>query len=369
MGNVQPADKRLPSTVSDEGTVKTTSLTEGSHGDKDSKAFKPPANMEPLTTPVADPLGIDAKYQDDQTHEDEVFKAEDEMDEEIHHTDYEETQSPSLNKDQPESSHAQDTESDSNSFCPEALKKYDNVLPVTERQLVQYLQKVSWVLYNRLTEDQWEKHMEAAASYADLNSKIKGFHDVAYKVHKGTKAAFSTYERLIVKFQSQYGKDAKKILGSLKVIPDAVKEDPALNKKGQQLLGENFTHADTEEPLSHTKGENDDMETQETEVEKKPMPASPVVRQDPDEPMRIPYEIYEKLYNLTNDEIQEYLNKEEDIKKKVEQARLLAMTKPEIIKLLGRKRTRMELEPEICIPALECNISLPEGVPLSTTWS
>nr|GEX76121.1 hypothetical protein [Tanacetum cinerariifolium] len=99
------------------------------------------------------------------------------------------------------------------------------------------------------------------------------------------------------------------------------------------------------------------------------MPASPVVRQDPDEPMRIPYEIYEKLYNLTNDEIQEYLNKEEDIKKKVEQARLLAMTKPEIIKLLGRKRTRMELEPEICIPALECNISLPEGVPLSTTWS
>ncbi|GJY02125.1 hypothetical protein Tco_0360277 [Tanacetum coccineum] len=31
--------------------------------------------------------------------------------------------------------------------------------------------------------------------------------------------------------------------------------------------------------------------------------------------------------------------------------------------LLGRKRTRMKLEPEICIPTLECNMSLPEGVP------
>ncbi|GJZ76065.1 hypothetical protein Tco_0640530 [Tanacetum coccineum] len=29
----------------------------------------------------------------------------------------------------------------------------------------------------------------------------------------------------------------------------------------------------------------------------------------------------------------------------------------------GRKRTRMELEPKIRIPALECNMSLPEGVP------
>ncbi|GKB44259.1 hypothetical protein Tco_0889201 [Tanacetum coccineum] len=31
--------------------------------------------------------------------------------------------------------------------------------------------------------------------------------------------------------------------------------------------------------------------------------------------------------------------------------------------LLGRKRTRMELEPRIRIPTLECNMSLPKGVP------
>ncbi|GKD94292.1 hypothetical protein Tco_1374129, partial [Tanacetum coccineum] len=50
------------------------------------------------------------------------------------------------------------------------------------------------------------------------------FHDAAYKVHKGTKAAFSTYEKLLVKFQAQYGTDVEKILGSLKVIQDVIKD-------------------------------------------------------------------------------------------------------------------------------------------------
>nr|GEZ79629.1 hypothetical protein [Tanacetum cinerariifolium] len=132
-----------------------------------------------------------------------------------------------------------------------------------------------------------------------------------------------------------------------------------------------------------------------------------------------------KIYNLTNDEIQEYLNKEERIKIKAKEARLLAMTKSELINVVHkeaekaeidpkiiesvkgdsnliydrknfdvhnpfkfanfrvteldeldpiiekkkkkissvRKRTRTELEPEIRIPSLKYNMSLPEGVP------
>ncbi|GKC65017.1 hypothetical protein Tco_1097615, partial [Tanacetum coccineum] len=66
-GNIQPADKELPSMIFDECTVKTTLLLEGPHGDKDSDEFKPPLDMEPLTTPVANPSGTDAKYQADQT--------------------------------------------------------------------------------------------------------------------------------------------------------------------------------------------------------------------------------------------------------------------------------------------------------------
>ncbi|GKC98023.1 hypothetical protein Tco_1168298 [Tanacetum coccineum] len=42
------------------------------------------------------------------------------------------------------------------------------------------------------------------------------------------------------------------------------------------------------------------------------------VCQDPDEPIRVLYDIRGKIYQLTNDEIQAHLDKEEDIKKKAE---------------------------------------------------
>ncbi|GJU50172.1 hypothetical protein Tco_1219727 [Tanacetum coccineum] len=45
----------------------------------------------------------------------------------------------------------------------------------------------------------------------------------------------------------------------------------------------------------------------------------------------VPYDIHGKIYQLTNDEIQAHLDKEEDIKKKAEQAKLLEMTKTKII--------------------------------------
>ncbi|GJZ48413.1 hypothetical protein Tco_0602245 [Tanacetum coccineum] len=153
-GNVQPADKGLPSMSSDDSTVKTTLLPEGPRGDKDSKGLKPPADMEPLTNHVADPSGTGAKYQVDEpqstrlryrslaenkgktsfevepdsktlqlktfidiqalllsddemvqeSDNEEVFAAEEEMDEDIPPT-YEEFQSLPPNKEQPKPSH------------------------------------------------------------------------------------------------------------------------------------------------------------------------------------------------------------------------------------------------------------------------
>ncbi|GKB43517.1 hypothetical protein Tco_0888459 [Tanacetum coccineum] len=52
---------------SDEVTVKTTPLHEGPHGDKDSEGLKQPADIKPLTNPVADLSGTGAKYQVDET--------------------------------------------------------------------------------------------------------------------------------------------------------------------------------------------------------------------------------------------------------------------------------------------------------------
>ncbi|GJY53406.1 hypothetical protein Tco_0445070 [Tanacetum coccineum] len=123
-GNVQPADKGLTSMSFDDGTVKTTPLPEGPRGDKDSEGLKPPADMEPLTNHVADPLGTGAKYQE--SDNEEVFAAEEEIDEDIPPT-YEEFQSPPPNKEQPKPSH--------------------------------------------------EKHEEAAVSYVDLRASIEGYYE------------------------------------------------------------------------------------------------------------------------------------------------------------------------------------------------
>nr|GEW57116.1 hypothetical protein [Tanacetum cinerariifolium] len=60
------------------------------------------------------------------------------------------------------------------------------------------------------------------------------------------------------------------------------------------------------------------------------------LHQDPDEPIRVPYDIHGKIYRLTNDEIQAHLDKEEEIKRKAKEAKLLAMTKSELIKVVHK---------------------------------
>ncbi|GJU38114.1 hypothetical protein Tco_1186468 [Tanacetum coccineum] len=151
--NIQLASTGLPSTLN-EGTRKSQPLLEGSLGDKDLGGNKPPADMEPINPPVADLLGIGAKYQTSsevksdtdpvklQTFGDvqAFLLSEDELDEEeilavgedmVDDTQVaEEVRTPSPNRDQPEPSNAQESASDSSS--PD-LKKYDNTLPLTER--------------------------------------------------------------------------------------------------------------------------------------------------------------------------------------------------------------------------------------------
>ncbi|GJW54401.1 hypothetical protein Tco_0098486 [Tanacetum coccineum] len=414
-GNVQPADKGLSSMVPGEGTSKTKPLSEWPHGDKDSEEFKPPADVEPSPTLVADLSGTDAKYQDDQTQS-ARFEAGDEIDEDIHHTDEEETPSPSPNKDQPKSSHVQETaESDSDSSCPETL-------------------------YSRLIEDEWEKHKEAAALYADLKSEIEGFHDASYKVHKGIEDVVKedpALNKKVIKAIEAYTKNstnltklltlikifnlqglkslvdslqasalrqdehlaawAKSEISSLKqdtseiksmmtkifkafkgqsssapsssvptitltitegpatvgrriyliLQPSFLLKKPLLKLKGRKLKRNQQLSKDSTlnsldlqnlSPLilSSTsqvaQREGKGIATDETEEPTmKLVHASREVRQDPDEPIRVLYKIHGKIYQLTNNEIQAHLDKEEKIKKAAEEAKLLAMTKSELI--------------------------------------
>ncbi|GJR39797.1 hypothetical protein Tco_1215481 [Tanacetum coccineum] len=181
--NIQPLDRDLTSTTSNEGTTKTMPPPEGSLRDKDSGGNIPPDDMEPIHTTVDDPLRTGAKYQVDQTQstrlryqfltenkgepsyegepdtqhlvlstyadviafllsDDEAQKSEEEI----------------LGADKPTSSTAPHTEvSDSDSFNEDILKKYDNTLPLTECQL--------------------EKHEEVVVNYADLKASIDGYYD------------------------------------------------------------------------------------------------------------------------------------------------------------------------------------------------
>ncbi|GJV30144.1 retrovirus-related pol polyprotein from transposon TNT 1-94 [Tanacetum coccineum] len=91
--------------------------------------------------------------------------------------------------------------------------------------------------------------------------------------------------------------------------------------------------------------------TDNTESLKKLVKATTVVHPDLDEADQVPYEIHGKLYHLTNDEIQDHLDKEEKIKKVTEEAKLLEMSKPELIKVVQEEATKAGVDPKILASA------------------
>ncbi|GJW89918.1 hypothetical protein Tco_0167471 [Tanacetum coccineum] len=143
--------------------------------------------------------------------------------------------------------------------------------------------------------------------------------------------------------------------------------------------GENATNTTTKEPLSYTEGETREPKMaipistiQPTEVpptqaqpittiithpessqavprinkgkriatksykdpSKKLVPASTIVRPNPDEEIKVPYMINGKMYYLIDKEMQAHLDKEEKLRKAVQEAKLLAISKPEVIKVV-----------------------------------
>ncbi|GKD02546.1 hypothetical protein Tco_1177520 [Tanacetum coccineum] len=173
--NIQLASTGLPSTLN-KGTrsAKTTPRPEASLGDKDSGGNKPPADMEPINPPVADLSAflLSEDELDEESDEEEILAAGEDMDGDTQVA--KEVRTPSPKRDQPEPSNAQESASDSSS--PD-LKKYDNTLPLTERQLIKYLRKMLRVLFSRISETLWEQHEEAAVSYADLKASIDTYYD------------------------------------------------------------------------------------------------------------------------------------------------------------------------------------------------
>ncbi|GJU57950.1 hypothetical protein Tco_1235716 [Tanacetum coccineum] len=148
--------------------------------------------------------------------------------------------------------------------------------------------------------------------------------------------------------------------------------------------GENTTNTATEDPSSHTEGETREPKrvipistiqpTQaqpitiiithpkssqavprsdkgkgiatelDDDLSKRLVPASTIVR--PDSDALIPYIINGDVYHLTTKQLQEQMDKEELIKKAKEEARLLAISKPEVIKVVQEEAEKIKLDPK-----------------------
>nr|GEV95918.1 hypothetical protein [Tanacetum cinerariifolium] len=262
VGNNQPITG-LPYMVSNECVAKTMPLPKGPHGDKDSEGLKPPIDMVPQTN-------------------------------------------------KPEPSPAQETqESDFDSSSLD-LKKYDNILPLTEIQLVKYLRKVSQVLFNRLTEGQWEKHKESTVSYADLKASIEGYYELLCK---------NSIERVYLL------KSLNGVTEILKYVQEAVKEDLALKKKVLAATKANTINSNNITKLISVAKTFD----------------------------------FCSLKSLV--ETAEIRSEISSLKSNTSEIKSMMTEIYQAFKVLEKKEEAHGLEPKIKVNGLECNRSLSEGVP------
>ncbi|GKE32140.1 hypothetical protein Tco_1451462, partial [Tanacetum coccineum] len=387
-GNKQPLDRDTTSTTPNEGTAKTTPRPEGSLGDKDSGGNIPPTNMEPIHTHVADPSGTGAKYQVDET---QSTRLRDDMDEDPY--DDKEVRTPSPKQDQPEPSHVQESASDSSS--PD-LKKFDNILPLTERLdvITQLLKDINTAIKDDLATNQ--KINEATKTFAKISSNIteqeeastawmNSSTNMAWNLGSGISEVELSQTALKRKISS-LRKDTSKIKSMMTEMYAAFRGQPSSAPSGSvtptlsltdiqaNVKGKNANTTTTEEPPSYTKGETEEPRlailissipstiipptqaqpitsiiihpesSQSTpkidkgkgiatksddDPSKKLVKASSIVRPNPDEPVKVKLMINGKIVYISEQEIQDYWYKEEQIKKAEEEARLLEMTKPE----------------------------------------
>ena len=72
-------------------------------------------------------------------------------------------------------------------------------------------------------------------------------------------------------------------------------------------------------------------------------PASTIVRQDPDEPIKVPFEINGVIHHLTYAKIQAYLERDEILKMVAVEER---MSKPVLIKVVHEEAEKIGLDTE-----------------------
>nr|GEX93884.1 hypothetical protein [Tanacetum cinerariifolium] len=385
---------------------------EGPLRDKDSGRNKPLADMEPIYLIVADPLGTGAKeldtqplvlstyadvkaflLSDDEAQEskEDILRAGEEMDEDFQTASIVKTyhQSPPPWEDKLQSSHALSTEAlNTDSFYDDSLKKYDNTLPLTERQLVIYSRKVSTVLFDRITEDNWEKRKKATINYANLKASIDEYYDENI-THRDQTGKLVEATMSFLNNKSTTIRDLYKVLNVitklLKEINNAIKDDPVIHKKiskATKLFTKIFINITevlnglktTSNPACPLLKKTLSIKTMMNEMYQVFKGQSSGSVTPTLALIHIPANVKGKnATNTATEDSQSHTegetdaNKQEKIRKILEDLGIKsALPAPAheqtLSKSSRKKRKHMELEPKIKNPGLECNRALPKNV-------
>nr|GEU53786.1 hypothetical protein [Tanacetum cinerariifolium] len=223
----------------------------------------------------------------------------------------------------------------------------------------------------RITEDQWEKHKEEVVHYVNLKASINDYYNenIAHRDQTGklVEASMSSLKKSNTIINDLY-KGLPILFSSLKqcTLTFSLTDTPI------NVEGENATHSATEEPHSHTEGETDaniqrtpkePKQSTDANIEfigastnppsitqdkRKLVKASSIVRPDPNEPVRVEFVINEKTFYLNEQEIQEYWDKAEEIKKAELEARLNAIS-TEVIKVVCKQAKKLGIHPKEAI--------------------
>nr|GEU84719.1 retrovirus-related Pol polyprotein from transposon TNT 1-94 [Tanacetum cinerariifolium] len=254
-----------------------------------------------------------------ESDEEEVLAAGDDMDEDPQ--DDAEVRTLSPNQTQPKPSHVQ--ESASNSSTPD-LKIFDNTLPLTERKLIKYLRKMSIVLFNRITSSMSSLDKTSSSIsdlYKGLNVITELFKDInnAFKDDLTTNKKIDEAIKTFAKISAQTTEILSLPITSIISHPESSQATPRIDK------GKRITTESEEDPL------------------KKLVHASTIIRPYHDESVRVEFMINGKIIYLTKQEIQEYWDKEEKMKKVVEETKFLAMSRPEVIKVIREEAKKIKI--------------------------
>nr|GEU52309.1 reverse transcriptase domain-containing protein [Tanacetum cinerariifolium] len=270
-----PADKGLPSTIFDEGTVKTTPLPKGPHEDKGSDRFKPPADMKPLTTHVTDTSGTSAKYQADQTQD----SVEGYYEENFDHTDQ------------------------TDKLIKVTMKTIDNISNARIDERAKLLKALNRVSETPRDESILKEDMKKMAkSYTNTSGNLLGLTKLINNAKlpelltklEGFQTTFNTLNTVLEILTPNSGAKIELIGSSRQQLTDTPHTEPQVTQREGKGIVTNEQH-----------------ESQP----KKPMPALTIV------------------------------------KKKDEQAKLLEMTKTEIIKVVHEEAKKARIDPKIVLSA------------------